>query len=58
LIFLAEELFCKAMPDENVSGRDAAIGGAVREQYTRAPFPPVSFFPIVQGAAPAADLGV
>ncbi|MGD0651291.1 MAG: hypothetical protein ABSA97_09160 [Verrucomicrobiia bacterium] len=46
------------MPDENVSGRDAAIGGAVREQYTRAPFPPVSFFPIVQGAAPAADLGV
>jgi 2-polyprenyl-3-methyl-5-hydroxy-6-metoxy-1,4-benzoquinol methylase len=62
LIFPPEEVFCKAMPDESVSGRelplgatspsrgrDAVIGGAVREQYTRAPFPPVSFFPIVQG---------
>lgn len=37
------------MPDDRVSEREAAIGAAVREQYSRAPFPPISFFPIVPG---------
>jgi hypothetical protein len=40
------------------AGRDAVIGWAVREQCTRAPFPPVSFFSIVQGAAPATSRAI